>query len=816
MKIKTLLTGLFLATTMVFLAGCDSADERAEKHFQSAIELLEAGDADRAIVEFKNVFKLKPQHRQARSRIAALYRGRGDIRQAVSQYLRLVEQYPDDFEGQRAIAEIYAETGNWNEMDRFVEAAANLQPDDQRTIALQLVLKYRRSIEQSNPDQAKSTIAEINKLVLTLPTSQMLRLVIIDDLVRQSDFAAARIELDRSIELQPDNKNLYVMRLAMLVELGDFLAVEKQLKDMIVVFPDDASVRPALIEWYVSQSQIDEAENFLRLTVQQNVGVIEHSLALVQFVASSRGPEAALEELNSMVAAGDPGILIRGLKAGYEFDLGNQEQAIAQLRDLLSGQETSEDVIKLKITLSQMLVSTGQTEEAQGVLLDILEVDPTNVAALDRRAGWLTDRDQVNDAIALLRKALEQDPRNPAIFTSLARAHERNGDRELIGEMLSLAMDASSGAPVESIRYAKYLISLGKNDVAEGVLIAALRNAPGNLAILTELGNAYVAVSDWPRANQIQQTLNRLGAPATIAAANDLKARILLGQSKSGEAVEFLKDLVDQGDAGFSANVAIVQNYLSERDFSSAQNHVAALLLADPGNPENRFLAASVDVATGELDAAEIKFLSLLKEDDQRSQVWVALYRIYVTFGKADKATDLINRARIALPNDSTLMWVHAGALETAGDIPAAIAIYEQLYEADSDNLIVANNLASLLSTGSDDPASLERAIAISNRLRHSDVPAFQDTYGWISYLGGNIDESVSVLEKAAAGMVNEPMVQFHLAQAYLAAGDATNALVQFQKVIALTGPDDTRDFIQSSRKSVEELSNATPEDASE
>ena len=41
----------FLAV-LFLLAACDTAEERAEKHFQSGIELLEAGDIRRALVEF--------------------------------------------------------------------------------------------------------------------------------------------------------------------------------------------------------------------------------------------------------------------------------------------------------------------------------------------------------------------------------------------------------------------------------------------------------------------------------------------------------------------------------------------------------------------------------------------------------------------------------------------------------------------------------------------------------------------------------------------------------------------------------------------
>ena len=87
-------TFLALATAGL-LSFCDTAEERADGHFQSGLELLEEGDVDRALVEFRNVFKLDGTHREARLRYAEVERARGNIRQAYGQYLRLVEQYPD-------------------------------------------------------------------------------------------------------------------------------------------------------------------------------------------------------------------------------------------------------------------------------------------------------------------------------------------------------------------------------------------------------------------------------------------------------------------------------------------------------------------------------------------------------------------------------------------------------------------------------------------------------------------------------------------------------------------------------------------------
>ena len=57
------------------------------------MDLLEAGDVDRALVEFRNVFDLNGRHREARLTYARIQRERGAVAEAYSQYLRDIDDY---------------------------------------------------------------------------------------------------------------------------------------------------------------------------------------------------------------------------------------------------------------------------------------------------------------------------------------------------------------------------------------------------------------------------------------------------------------------------------------------------------------------------------------------------------------------------------------------------------------------------------------------------------------------------------------------------------------------------------------------------
>jgi tetratricopeptide (TPR) repeat protein len=162
--------------------------------------------------------------------------------------------------------------------------------------------------------------------------------------------------------------------------------------------------------------------------------------------------------------------------------------------------------------------------------------------------------------------------------------------------------------------------------------------------------------------------------------------------------------------------------------------------------------------------------------------------------------------ARAALPEAAELAWAEAGYRERDGDIDGAIAIYEDLYARAPDSAIVANNLASLLATWRDDEASLERAWTVARRLRGVDVGAFQDTYGWIAYRRGQLDEALAHLEPAARALPQDPLVQYHLGMVYVGLNRSEEALRQLRLAVEVAGPGDSRPQFQAARDEIARL----------
>ena len=134
------------------LAACDSSEERAEKHYQSGLALLEAGDVERALVEFRNVFALDQQNTEARLVYAKAARSIGNIPESYANYLHIVERFPDHAEARLALTEMAIELQNWKEAERHGAALVEASAEADGATVAKLALEFRKAlVEEDNP-----------------------------------------------------------------------------------------------------------------------------------------------------------------------------------------------------------------------------------------------------------------------------------------------------------------------------------------------------------------------------------------------------------------------------------------------------------------------------------------------------------------------------------------------------------------------------------------------------------------------------------------------------------------------------------------
>ncbi len=813
-----MLTRTFRRSVLVFgvciaLAACKTAEERAEEHFSSAQELIEVGDLDRAIVELRNIFQLAPNHVEARRTMAQVMRETGNNAASYSQYIRLIELSPDDVDGRVSLAELAFKAGDWDEFTRHGKRVVELAPNLPRSQSLDIALHYREAIINKDSGSVEALARKAKELSIVIPESDLLQHVLFDSYLRSDNLDAALSQLDVMIAREPKNSTYYDQRLLLLQRFGDRGLMEEHLRNVIARFPDDADAKETLVKFLMANGDPKGAEAYLRTIGDPAAPDPSFFISLVRFIKEVHGNEAARVELDAAIEISPEPDSLRVLLAVLDFEDGRRDKAISDLRSVLEREgedEASIDLInEARISLARMLIVDGDVAGAQQLVEKVLETDADDVDALTMRAERLIDVDDPNGAISDLRRVLDINPNSVQAMGLLADAYIRAGSEDLALDVLAQAVDASNNAPDTTLRYAQMLAATNSLNSAEEVLLSGLRRTPKSAEILSLLGDMYLATSDFNRASMAVRQLRQIGTDAAINAANRLQVQLLLSQQGVEAALAFLEEMTTGANAGLKDKALLLRAQLSTGQSEAALRSAEAIVEEAPNDPQRRFILANTLAATGDWESAQTLMRALVVEDPTRVNVWQQLYRIAQIAEDEDTASGLLDEALAAMPDAPVLLWAKAGELERAGNIDATIAIYEDLYAVNSDSVVFANNLASLLVTYKNDPESIERAWVIARRLRDTDIPAFQDTFGWLAFRRGDPEAALPYLQSAAAGVPQDPIVQYHLAEVYAALDRPQDAIAAYQRVLELAGPEDTRAQIVQAQEAVARLREA-------
>ncbi len=210
-----------------------------------------------------------------------------------------------------------------------------------------------------------------------------------------------------------------------------------------------------------------------------------------------------------------------------------------------------------------------------------------------------------------------------------------------------------------------------------------------------------------------------------------------------------------------------------------------------PANAQLLVLIGQVKLAEKKDDEALRSFKAAIAQQPKDPAGYSALSDLYIRQKNFGAAGEVIQAALREQPDNLNFRLSLAGLQILKGDNNAAIAQYDSILKDQPNNLVAINNLVSLTLDYRSDKESLDRAIALADALKNSNVPQFQDTLGWAQYRKRDYKSSISTLENALAKLPNLAAVHYHLGMSYAAAGQSEKADEQLKAASALE-PDGT------------------------
>lgn len=758
------------------LGGCGSPDEKAQSFYARGMALIAKGDDLAARIELLNAVKYKADKVEVWKALAGI----DERTKAQSLFLdlrRIVELDPGDLDARLKLTRIMLVAGATDAASKILELAREGDVPNPELHALKAGLLARGS-------DFAGAVREANRALSIDPNNADALIFLAGRKLAERDPDGALKLLD-ALRISPiQEKNVTQLKVRALVQKADLNGAEQVLRLAIAADPNESGSRVQLAQLLTSERKFDEAEKELRARIDAAPNDRKAVLDLVRFLTGTKGADAARQELENRIKAGGDVFDLQLALAQLEINRGKADEAIKQLKELVLSSSAADRKAAAQLSLAEIYVTRNDVAAAEPIIAQIIAADRRNTGALKLRASIKLNRGQIDEAIADIREALNDQPKASDLLLLLAAAYERGGKMELAERQYADASKSSGFNPAATLRYVAFLQRKGDPGQAESVLTEAANNNPGNAQILTSLAQIRLSRRNWAGARAVADAL--ANHPANRALAEEVRGASYAGENKTEASIAALEGAHSAAPDAVQPLVALVSAYLAQKQPEKASALVQDMLKKFPHNPELLVLSGRVKMAQDKQEQAVQDFKSAVADGPQNPAGYAALSDFYSQQKNYDSAIEVIESGLRQQPGNITFQLGLAGYQLQKGDREAAIAQYESILKDQPAQIVAVNNLANLLIERSSEKSDLDRAATLAEQLRDSKIAQFQDTYGWVQYRRGNFQAAAQVLEKAAAQMPDLPAVHYHLGLTYKALGNSEKAMEQLNKALQL------------------------------
>jgi cellulose synthase operon protein C len=611
----------------------------------------------------------------------------------------------------------------------------------------------------------------------------------------------ARIELLNVIKTDPDNGFARALDGRVLNAVGDGLGAQNEFERAMKLGVPRERIAHLIGEAALLQGDTDTA---LRETDPENV--------LPMF-----GAYAARIRGNAYVAAGDAAGAVRAYDRSIHLgprssvlwsDIGRFRMMSGDMKGAI---DAASEAVRLDPKNTQALILAAElTRQQYGLVAAItaferaLAADPNNLIVMIELAATLGDAGRNKDMLAMTRRILAIEPKNPQAYYLQAVMAARANKPGLARSLLYRTGGALDEMPAVMLLRSTIEIMQGADEQAIVRLRPLLDLQPTNIKARRLMGAAM-----W-RTGDIKGTIETLKPIAQRDDADSYTLEILgRAHEADGDRAEAAR-LLDRAAMPFRADPT---------PFGRAYdlNRVAHESSRAPSDASAVVPFISGLIANGNVGDAIARSALLQRQNPGAPAAHVVLGDSLAAAGRWNEAVEAYRRSANIRFSESTALRLiraleHARRQQEAAivldtylsqnprSIPArhlaaefflrsrqwgrAITIMENLRDRlGNRDAALLNNLAWAYLQTNDTKHAYSYAEA-AYRLAPNN-PAVLSTYGWV-LSHGNIDpkKGVVILEKAVALTPRHPGVRFQLAQAYAAAGQKAAAKTSAQRAL--------------------------------
>ncbi|GGD69514.1 XrtA/PEP-CTERM system TPR-repeat protein PrsT [Lacimicrobium alkaliphilum] len=746
--------------------------------------------------------------------------------QADAQLNQAKALFPNEIRAINATATFYLQHGRYTEAEALVSQALEQEPENEKTwqlkgdIALKqgqfdqalgafqkaysidaedmLILKglTHSHFSLENYEQAHKFNQQLLELNPMEPTANILKSWILG---YQGNPAAAKdllMNLSQNLaELDPEGilykgSNSYVHGLSEYMQ-GNMDSAQRILLKHVQTRADDTKALRLLTETYIKDGNTDRAIVVLEKHQSQVNNDLDLGLLLVNLHFSQENlfrAEKVLEALRGRFA--------NSLSVKYtEADLLARQGKFAAALDIIRQIETNTEQLRFQLLKAKLLLRTGNEEQADSLITELLEKYPENPEALNLSSTLLIARGQFEQADETIQKVLAGNESNQSANFNLALLQEARQDYSQARETLKAMLKQRPAHVPALLKLADIEVKTGNQDAATEQLQKVLAYAPQNKQAQEKILNIMLQRRMWKEALSIVDGLRKkerfnpqfIGLQARLyietnnleAAKANLDVLFSLWSDNAGKLLE-LATLQKQAEDVVGARkslqkaeqlqprnsavlVALTRLEIGSDNLSAAKALVNRLAKTDIQPSQLSLIQGELASANKNWANAAKAFEQAINEDNSNLAAIVGFYQMTL---QGHQATQFHSILEPIVEKTETPAWIRkllADSYLISNDNANARKHYEALLSTAqfNDNPAVLNNLANLYAASDLDKAlqTAEKALSIAGKSNH----ALLDTLGWIHAQKGSYESALSPLREAYVLNSSDPEIRYHL-----------------------------------------------------
>jgi len=373
-----------------------------------------------AITAYRRAIELDRDNLDAIRGLAQNLLNDGQTDAALEQYKVIADANPEDAQTYLRIAEIYRKNGKFEQaLDSLKKAQTMVQ--DSVEVPYNIAAVYQA---QGHYDEAAQVLTELLKK--TEKTD--------------GNYTAG----------EKSNRSVFLERLGTIQrDAGNTTGAIETFRKMIAL-GDDNAVRgyQQIIDTYREGKQWQQATNTAKEAVQKLPNDRGLKMVLAAQLADMGEPDKGLKEVKDMLKGGpeDREVYITLAQMNTRLHRwADAEEALTKAEGLSTKPDDKEYVHFLR---GSSLERQKRYDEAEAEFRKVLSTDPQNSMTLNYLGYMLADRGvKLDEALSLIKKALELDPSNGAYLDSIGWAYFRLGKFEQAEESLVKASQRMGSDP---------------------------------------------------------------------------------------------------------------------------------------------------------------------------------------------------------------------------------------------------------------------------------------------------------------------------------------------------------------------------------